>query len=143
MPSTKSSAIEFICAKSVPHLWLTLNFLLRRQRLDDLLHIRDLRDSHAEVFADLYGLAGRHHLVVDAQIERLIAGLEEFDDRPSPQPHDLADAKPPLGQFHDHRDLKLENPPQLRLRGRRRLRRFWSLKQGHGRSPEVLSDRSC
>ena len=88
-------------------------------RPDDLFHVPDLRDAEPEILADLHRLTDADHLVVDEQLQRLVAALEELDDRARAEAHDFREVQLSLGQLHDDGDFQAQDAVQFGLRRRR------------------------
>src|SRR5687768_3801252 len=83
------------------------------QGADDFLHVAGLVDLQAEVFADLDGVAEADGFVVDQELEGLVAGLDELDDRAWAEAHDLGGGQLALGELDDDGDGQLHDPPEL------------------------------
>lgn len=105
---------------------------LAAERADDLPHITYLAYAQAEVLADLDRFAERDGLVVDKELQRLVAGLGELDYRPHAESQNLSERQFALGEPHYQRHLQPHYPIQLSAgeRGGRRFRaglQYWHL----------------
>src|SRR5207249_7217903 len=84
------------------------------QALDPFRRAHDLRETHAELLVHHDGLAARHGLAVDQDVERLTGELRELDHRAGAEREELAHRHTYAAELDAHCERNVEDQVERR-----------------------------